>query len=184
MADTVQSQAEKLKVFISYARADGQALAEDLVTGLGLAGLAPFLDRHDIAAAEDWEARPSRQTASAFSQGPTTKRRGYRRRRPASPLRPSRDTPAVLTPSLFRAIASGSNDKAARLWDVFSSAQDVADKVKASIPRCVTPEERKTIPSARGGAVAPRAQPVAPRRSRPLKPQGQPALRASTPDLG
>jgi hypothetical protein len=57
MADTVQSAAEKLKVFISYARADGAALAEDLVTGLGLAGFAPFLDRHDIAAAEDWEAR-------------------------------------------------------------------------------------------------------------------------------
>jgi TIR domain len=57
MADTVQSPAEKLKVFISYARADGAALAEDLVTGLGLAGFAPFLDRHDIAAAEDWEAR-------------------------------------------------------------------------------------------------------------------------------
>jgi hypothetical protein len=57
MADTVQSPAEKLKVFISYARVDGAALAEDLVTGLGLAGFAPFLDRHDIAAAEDWEAR-------------------------------------------------------------------------------------------------------------------------------
>jgi hypothetical protein len=57
MADTVQSPAEKLKVFISYARADGAALAEDLVTGLGLAGFAPFLDRHDIAPAEDWEAR-------------------------------------------------------------------------------------------------------------------------------
>ena len=57
MADTVQSPAEKLKIFISYARADGAALAEDLVTGLGLAGFAPFLDRHDIAAAEDWEAR-------------------------------------------------------------------------------------------------------------------------------
>jgi hypothetical protein len=57
MADTVQSPAEKLKVFISYARADGAALAEELVTGLGLTGFAPFLDRHDIAAAEDWEAR-------------------------------------------------------------------------------------------------------------------------------
>jgi hypothetical protein len=55
MADTVQSPAEKLKVFISYARADGAALAEDFVMGLGLAGFAPFLDRHDIAAAEDWE---------------------------------------------------------------------------------------------------------------------------------
>jgi hypothetical protein len=57
MADTVSSPAERLKVFISYARSDGAALAEDLVTGLELAGFAPFLDRHDIAAAEDWEAR-------------------------------------------------------------------------------------------------------------------------------
>ena len=57
MADTVTSPAERLKVFISYARADGAALAEDLVTGLELASFEPFLDRHDIAAAEDWEAR-------------------------------------------------------------------------------------------------------------------------------
>lgn len=53
MADTVTSPAERLKVFISYARADGAALAEDLVTGLGLASFEPFIDRHDIAAAED-----------------------------------------------------------------------------------------------------------------------------------
>jgi TIR domain/WD domain, G-beta repeat len=57
MDSPVANSAERLKVFISYARADGAALAEDLVTGLGLAGFAPFLDRHDIAAAEDWEAR-------------------------------------------------------------------------------------------------------------------------------
>jgi TIR domain/WD domain, G-beta repeat len=56
-ANTVESPAERLKVFISYARSDGAALAEDLVTGLELADFAPFLDRHDIAAAEDWEAR-------------------------------------------------------------------------------------------------------------------------------
>jgi hypothetical protein len=57
MANTVESPAERLKVFISYARSDGAALAEDLVTGLELADFAPFLDRHDIAAAEDWETR-------------------------------------------------------------------------------------------------------------------------------
>jgi len=54
MANTIESPGEKLKVFISYARSDGAALAEDLVTGLELADFAPFLDRHDIAAAEDW----------------------------------------------------------------------------------------------------------------------------------
>ena len=56
-ANTVESPAERLKVFISYARSDGAALAVDLVTGLGLSGFEPFLDRRDIAAAEDWEAR-------------------------------------------------------------------------------------------------------------------------------
>src|SRR6516165_10023758 len=48
---------EQLRVFISYARSDSDALAEELVAGLELAGCRPFLDRHDIAAAEDWEAR-------------------------------------------------------------------------------------------------------------------------------
>src|SRR5215471_18609935 len=48
---------EKLKVFISYSRRDSAAFADELVAGLELAGFAPFLDRHDIAAGEDWEAR-------------------------------------------------------------------------------------------------------------------------------
>ena len=48
---------EKLKVFISYSRRDAAEFADELVAGLELAGFAPFLDRHDIAAREDWEAR-------------------------------------------------------------------------------------------------------------------------------
>src|SRR6476620_4479335 len=48
---------EKLKVFISYSRRDSAEFADELVAGLELAGFAPFLDRHDIAAGEDWEAR-------------------------------------------------------------------------------------------------------------------------------
>ena len=48
---------EKLKVFISYSRRDSTAFADELVAGLEVAGFAPFLDRHDIAAGEDWEAR-------------------------------------------------------------------------------------------------------------------------------
>jgi hypothetical protein len=48
---------EKLKVFISYSRRDSAAFADELVAGLELAGFAPFLDRHDIAAGEEWEAR-------------------------------------------------------------------------------------------------------------------------------
>jgi hypothetical protein len=53
----VETAAEKPSIFISYARSDSSALAEELVGGLELAGFKPFLDRHDIAAAEDWEAR-------------------------------------------------------------------------------------------------------------------------------
>jgi TIR domain len=64
MADTVTSPAERLKVFISYARADSATLADELATGLDLAGVTPFLDRHDIAAAEDWEARQGPQYRS------------------------------------------------------------------------------------------------------------------------
>jgi formylglycine-generating enzyme required for sulfatase activity len=48
---------EKLKVFISYSRRDSSDFAEEIVAGLELAGFAPFLDHHDIAAGEDWEAR-------------------------------------------------------------------------------------------------------------------------------
>jgi TIR domain len=48
---------EKLKVFISYSRRDSSDFAEELVAGLELAGFTPLLDRHDIAAGEDWEKR-------------------------------------------------------------------------------------------------------------------------------
>src|SRR3954470_7760690 len=48
---------EKLKVFISYSRRDASEFADELVAGLEYGGFAPFLDRHDIAAGEDWEDR-------------------------------------------------------------------------------------------------------------------------------
>src|SRR5262245_27202531 len=55
MADPVAG--EKLKVFISYSRKDSAEFADELVAGLEYGGFAPFLDRHDIVAGEDWEAR-------------------------------------------------------------------------------------------------------------------------------
>ena len=58
-----RSEAGKLKVFISYSRADSAAFAEDMVAGLELAGFAPFLDRHDIKPGEEWEARLERLIA-------------------------------------------------------------------------------------------------------------------------
>ena len=48
---------QSLKVFISYARRDGAAFAEELVDALDVAGFDAFLDRNDIAAGEDWEKR-------------------------------------------------------------------------------------------------------------------------------
>ncbi|HRP11065.1 MAG TPA: toll/interleukin-1 receptor domain-containing protein, partial [Terricaulis sp.] len=54
-----------LRVFISYARRDCAAFAEELLQGLELAGFDPFLDRHDIAAGEDWESRLSNLIHSA-----------------------------------------------------------------------------------------------------------------------
>ena len=46
----------RLKVFISYSRVD-EGFAQELVAGLQIAGVEPYLDKHDIAAGEDWEAR-------------------------------------------------------------------------------------------------------------------------------
>jgi hypothetical protein len=53
-----------LKVFISYSRKDS-AFAEELLAGLELLGFAAFLDKHDIAAGEDWERRLGRLIESA-----------------------------------------------------------------------------------------------------------------------
>ncbi|MGA8448412.1 MAG: hypothetical protein WB766_24975 [Roseiarcus sp.] len=40
-------------------------------------------------------------------------------------------------------VLTGSRDNTARLWEVFPTAQAVVDEVKASVPRCLTPDERK-----------------------------------------
>jgi hypothetical protein len=51
------SDADRLRVFISYARNDAGDFAEYLVVALKLAGFDAYFDRHDIAKGEDWEAR-------------------------------------------------------------------------------------------------------------------------------
>src|SRR3954447_1725279 len=53
----MEATVKKPNIFISYARSDSAALAEELVVGLELSGFTAFMDRRDIAAAEDWEAR-------------------------------------------------------------------------------------------------------------------------------
>lgn len=54
----------KLKVFVSYSRRDSD-FANELLTGLEIAGFEPFLDTHDIAPGEDWESRLGRLIESA-----------------------------------------------------------------------------------------------------------------------
>jgi hypothetical protein len=54
----------KLKVFISYSRKD-EDFAQDLLAGLEIMGFEPYLDKHDVAAGEDWEARLGRLIESA-----------------------------------------------------------------------------------------------------------------------
>ena len=54
---SLTSAAQRLRVFISYSRRDSSGLAEELVTALEVLGFEGVLDRQDIAAAEDWEAR-------------------------------------------------------------------------------------------------------------------------------
>jgi hypothetical protein len=48
---------EKLKVFISYSSKDSAEFADELLAGLGVAGFAPFLDRHDIKPGVPWDIR-------------------------------------------------------------------------------------------------------------------------------
>jgi formylglycine-generating enzyme required for sulfatase activity len=54
---TTATPNDRLKVFISYSRRDSGEFADELLAGLELAGFSPFLDRHDIAAGEEWETR-------------------------------------------------------------------------------------------------------------------------------
>ena len=54
----------QLKVFISYSRKD-EDFAQELLAGLQLVGFKPYLDKHDIAAGEDWETRLGRLIEAA-----------------------------------------------------------------------------------------------------------------------
>jgi hypothetical protein len=54
----------KAKIFISYSRKD-EAFAQELVAGLEITGFQPYLDKHDIAAGEEWEARLGRLIEAA-----------------------------------------------------------------------------------------------------------------------
>ena len=64
MAETGAADQIKLKVFISYSRRD-EEFAQELLAGLELAGFDPYLDKNDIAAGEDWEARLGRLIEAA-----------------------------------------------------------------------------------------------------------------------
>jgi formylglycine-generating enzyme required for sulfatase activity len=64
MAEAGIAAENPLKVFISYSRKD-EDFAEELLTGLALLGFQPYLDKHDIVAGEDWEARLGRLIEAA-----------------------------------------------------------------------------------------------------------------------
>lgn len=55
---------EKLKVFVSYSRAD-LAFADELAAGLEIMGFAPLIDRHAIREGEDWQTRLGNLIAEA-----------------------------------------------------------------------------------------------------------------------
>ena len=55
--ELVSNLGNQPRVFISYARADASDFAEYLAVALKYAGFDAYLDRHNIAKAEDWEAR-------------------------------------------------------------------------------------------------------------------------------
>lgn len=65
-AHTEPGAETRIKVFISYSRAD-KAFANDLVLGLAACGFAPYIDRQDIAPGEDWEKRLEGLIAEADS---------------------------------------------------------------------------------------------------------------------
>ena len=44
-----------------------------------------------------------------------------------------------------RHVVTASEDKAARLWDVPASTSELVEQAKASIPRCLTKEDRKAF---------------------------------------
>ena len=49
---------------------------------------------------------------------------------------------AVFAPDGGR-ILTASDDKTARLWEAFPETQTLLDRVKAEVPRCLTPEQRQ-----------------------------------------
>jgi hypothetical protein len=59
-----QHREAKLRIFISYSRKD-EDFAQELLIGLQIAGFEPYLDKRDIAAGEDWEARLGRLIEAA-----------------------------------------------------------------------------------------------------------------------
>jgi WD40 repeat protein len=51
---------------------------------------------------------------------------------------------AVFAPDGGR-ILTASDDNTARLWEAFPKPQELGDRVKADVPRCLTPEQRQRL---------------------------------------
>ena len=83
-------------------------------------------------------ARRSAQTASVSSPRSMTRRRGSGTRRPAIVYS------AAFSPDGKR-IVTASQDKTARVWDLFPDTQALVSAAKAAVPRCLTQEQRKSF---------------------------------------
>jgi hypothetical protein len=44
-----------------------------------------------------------------------------------------------------RRILTASYDKTARLWEAFPNPQELIDRMKTELPRCLTPEQRRAF---------------------------------------
>jgi hypothetical protein len=42
-------------------------------------------------------------------------------------------------------IVTASEDKTARLWEIFASTQELVSRAKAAVPRCLTPKQRNAF---------------------------------------
>jgi hypothetical protein len=42
-------------------------------------------------------------------------------------------------------IVTASEDSTARLWEAFPEPQTLVDRIKAEVPRCLTPEQRQRL---------------------------------------
>ena len=118
---------------------DGTVRLWDAATG----GTAATLEGHAALSGRS----PSRPTASAFSPAPTTMTARLWDAATGAAVATLEGHKGFVVAVAFspdgKRVLTGSEDNTARQWEIFPSAQALVEKVEASIPRCLTPDERK-----------------------------------------